>query len=77
MQNKKRVTISKIRSDHGGELKNQEFELFCEQKALNMTSLYQGLLNKWVVETKKWFLQEMARTMLNKIICLICLDRSY
>ena len=46
IQNKKNLKIISIRSDHGGEFENKEFEIFCDVLALNIISLHLELLNK-------------------------------
>ena len=34
LQNKKNLNIASIRSDHGGEFENKDFELFCDENGI-------------------------------------------
>ena len=67
VQNEKSFTITCIRSDHGKEFENIDFEGYCNENCINhnfftpRTSQQNG-----VVERKNRTLQEMARTMLNE-----------
>jgi len=66
IQNKKNLNIASIRSDHGGEFENKDFELFCDENGIEhnfytpRTPQQNG-----VVERKNRSLEEMARTLLN------------
>ena len=65
-KNEKRSCITSIRSDHGGELENKIFQLFCEENdILHNFSTPRTPQQKGLVERKNMTLQEMARTMLN------------
>ncbi|CAL9078937.1 unnamed protein product [Musa textilis] len=66
-QNKKGFMISSIRSDHGGEFQNHDFQNFCEINGYNHNfSTPRNPQQNGVVERKNRNLQEMARTMLNE-----------
>ena len=55
-----------MRSDHGGEFKNENFHLFCEENGLLHNFLTpRALQQNDVVKRKNRSLREMARTMLN------------
>ena len=59
--------ISSIRSDHGGEFQNHDFQEFCELNGYNHNfSTPRNPQQNGVVERKNRNLQEMARTMLNE-----------
>ena len=59
--------ISSIRSDHGGEFQNRDFQNFCESNGYNHNfSTPRNPQQNGVVERKNRNLQEMARTMLNE-----------
>ena len=34
IENKKNLNIASIRSDHGGEIENKDFELFCDENGI-------------------------------------------
>ena len=67
IQNEKGFTISGIRSDHGREFENVDFENFCDEHRIehNFSSPRTPQQNG-VVERKNITLQEMARTMLHE-----------
>jgi len=66
VQNEKRLFITSIISDHGGEFENQSFHLFNEENGiLHNFSIVRTLQQNGVVERKNRSLQEMARAMLN------------
>ena len=65
LQNKKRVPIVKIRSDHGKEFKNARFKFFCEKNGIKKDfSAPKTPPQNGVVERKNRVIQEMARVML-------------
>ncbi|KAH9768937.1 Integrase catalytic domain-containing protein [Citrus sinensis] len=67
VQNEKGCSISCIRSDHGGEFENYAFENFCNDFGIeHQFSSPRTPQQNGVVERKNRFIQEMARTMLNK-----------
>ena len=67
VQNEKESMISSIRSDHGGEFQNHDFQEFCELNGYNHNfSTPRNPQQNGVVERKNRNLQEMARTMLNE-----------
>ena len=67
VQNEKGFMISSIRSDHGGEFQNHDFQEFCELNGYNHNfSTPRNPQQNGVVERKNRNLQEMARTMLNE-----------
>ncbi|CAL9196629.1 unnamed protein product [Musa hybrid cultivar] len=67
VQNEKGSMISSIRSDHGGEFQNHDFQEFCELNGYNHNfSTPRNPQQNGVVERKNRNLQEMARTMLNE-----------
>ena len=54
--------ISSIRSDHGGEFQNYDFQEFCESNGYNYNfSTLRNPQQNGVVERKNRNLQEMAR----------------
>lgn len=67
-QNEKGVSIVKIRSDHGKEFENENFESFCNEnrikKELQRHLNKLGLLEARIVLFKTFVIQEMARVML-------------
>ena len=65
VQNEKDLKIIKIRSDHGGEFENEDFESFCENNGFehNFSFLRAPPQNR-VVERKNRTLQEMTQTRL-------------
>ena len=67
IQNEKGFTISCIRSDHGREFENVEFEGFCDEQGIEHTfSTPRTPQQNGVVERKNRTLQEMARTILHE-----------
>ena len=46
IQNKKNLKVTSIRSDHGGEFENKDFESFCDEMALNTIFLHLEPFNK-------------------------------
>ena len=67
IQNEKGFTISCIRSDHGREFENVEFESFCYEQGIEHTfSAHRTPQKNRVVERKNRTLQEMARTILHE-----------
>ena len=69
IQNKKSFTISCIRSDHGREFENVEFESFCDEQGIEHTfSASRTPQQNEVVERKNRTLQEMTRTILHETI---------
>ena len=67
VQNEKGFTISCIRSDHGGEFENIDFEDYCNEHGINHKFLAPRTPQQnGVVERKNRTLQEKARTMLNE-----------
>jgi len=68
IQNEKNCGISSIKSDHGGEFQNEKFDKFYRKSEIKhnfstpRTSQHNG-----VVERKNWYLEELARTLLNEI----------
>ena len=67
IQNEKGFTISCIRSDHGREFENVEFESFCDEQGIEHTfSAPRTPQQNGVVERKNRTLQEMARTILHE-----------
>ena len=65
LQNKKRVPIVKIKSDHGKEFENAKFETFCNEHGIKKEfSAPQTPQQNGVVERKNRVIQEMARVML-------------
>ena len=70
VQNEKNLKIFKIRSDHGGEFENEDFESFCENNGFEYNfSFPRAPPQNGVVERKNRTLQEKARTMFCEIIC--------
>ena len=67
IQNEKGFTIYCIRSDHGREFENVEFESFCDEQGIENTfSAPRTPQQNGVVERKNRTLQEMARTILHE-----------
>ena len=65
VQNEKNLKIFKIRSDHGGEFENEDFESFCENNGFEHNfSFPRTPPQNEVVERKNRTLQEMTRIML-------------
>lgn len=58
-----------IHSYHGGEFKNNPFEIFCEEIRIlpNFSSL-RTLQQNGVVEKKNSSMQDMARTMIHELV---------
>ena len=67
IQFQKEMKLLKVRSDHGGEFKNEPFEIFCEKHGIihEFSSPITPQQNV-VVERKNRTLQEMARTMIHE-----------
>nr|CAN81433.1 hypothetical protein VITISV_010698 [Vitis vinifera] len=67
VQNEKGFTITCIRSDHGREFENIDFEDYCNEYGINHNfSAPRTPQQNRVVEKKNRTLQEMAKTMLNE-----------
>ena len=67
VQNEKGFSIPCIRSDHGREFENVDFEDYCNRHGINHNFLASRTPQKIrVVERKNRTLQEMARTILNE-----------
>ena len=67
IQNEKGFTIACIRSDHGREFENIDFEEYCNEHGINHKfSAPRIPQQNGAVERKNRIFQEMARTMLNK-----------
>ena len=67
IQNEKGFTITCIRSDHGREFENIDFEKYCNERGINHNfSTPKTPQQNGVVERKNRTLQEMAKTMLNE-----------
>ena len=67
IQNEKGFIISCIRSDHGKEFENVNFESFCDEHGIEHNfSAPRTPQQNGVVEKKNRTLQEMARTMLHE-----------
>jgi len=66
IQNKKNLNIASIRSDHGGEFENKDFESFCDENGIEHNfSAPRIPQQNGVVERKDISLEEIARTLLN------------
>ena len=66
-QNEKGFTITCIRSDHGREFENTNFDEYCNKHGINHKfSAPRTPQQNGVVERKNRTLQEMTRTMLNE-----------
>ena len=66
IQNKKSLKIISIRSDHGGEFENNDFEMFCDEHGIEHNfSAPRTPQQNGVVERKNRSLEEIARTLLN------------
>ncbi|XP_050908932.1 uncharacterized protein LOC127122675 [Lathyrus oleraceus] len=66
IQNEKSLTISSIRSDHGGEFQNASFEEFCEEHGIfHNFSAPRTPQQNGVVERKNMSFVEFSRTMLS------------
>ena len=67
VQNEKCFVITCIRSDHGREFENIDFEEYCNEHGINHNfSAPSTPQQNGVVERKNITLQKMARTMLNE-----------
>ena len=67
VQNEKGFTITCIRSDHGREFKNIDFENYYNEHRIDHNFLTPRTFQQnRVVEKKNITIQEMARTMLNE-----------
>ena len=67
VQNEKGFSIPCIRSDHGREFENVDFEDYCNEHGIDHNfSTPRTLQQNGVVERKNRTLQEMARTILNE-----------
>ncbi|MUG03594.1 transposase family protein [Bacillus tequilensis] len=65
VQNEKGSMISSIRSDHGGEFQNRDFQEFCESNGYNYNfSAPRTPQQNGVVERKNRTLVKIARTMI-------------
>ena len=65
VSNEKDLTIISLRSDHGTEFDNHDFETFCNENGINHNfSAPRTPQQNGVVERKNRTLEEMARTML-------------
>jgi len=73
IQNKKNLKIASIRSDHGGEFENKDFESFCDEHDIghNLFAPRTPQQNG-VVERKNRSLEEIVRTLLNETFLLKC-----
>jgi len=67
IQNEKNYTFASIKTDHGREFQNENFEMFCEKFGIqhNFSALRTPQQNG-VVERKNKALEEIARTLLNE-----------
>jgi len=66
IQNKKNVNIASIRSDHGGEFENKDFELFFDENGIQHNfSTPRTPQQNGVVERKNRSSEELAKTLLN------------
>ena len=64
VQNEKCLTLINVRSDHGGEFENHDFESFCNEHGYGHNfSTSRTPQQNGVVERKSQTLKEMARTM--------------
>lgn len=83
IHNEKGVSITSIRSDHGREFQNEDFEFFCNEKGImHNVSTPRNPQQNGVVERKNRSLVELARSMLNetnlpKYIWADVVDTSY
>ena len=67
VENEKKCKIIRIRSDHGREFENNEFDEFCSRRGYKQEySAPRTPQQNGVVERKNRTLQEVARTMLNE-----------
>lgn len=66
IQNKMNLKIISIRSDHGGEFENNDFEMFCDEYGIEHNfSAPRTPQQNGVVERKNRALEEISRTLLN------------
>nr|KYP56020.1 Retrovirus-related Pol polyprotein from transposon TNT 1-94 [Cajanus cajan] len=66
VQNEKGISIASIRSNHGGEFENEQFQEFCEDNGITHNfSTPRTPQQNGVVERKNHSLQEMERNLLN------------
>ena len=62
--NEKKFLIQNIRSDHGIEFENQDFEKFCDEKGIDHNFSAPGTPQQiGIVERKNRTLEEMVRTI--------------
>ena len=67
LQNEKSLSMTTIRTDHGGEFENKEFKEFCADKGIDHNfSAPRTPQQNGVVERKNRVLTEMASSMLNE-----------
>jgi len=67
VQNEKESSIIRVRSDHGGEFENSEFDSYCKAHGIKHEfSFPQAPPQNGVVERKNRTLQEMGRSMLQE-----------
>jgi transposase InsO family protein len=67
VQNEKNLTNVKVKSDHGGEFENKDFEKLFEENGISHDfSCPRTPQQNGVVERNNCTLQEMARTMINE-----------
>jgi len=66
IQNKKNLNIASIRSGHGEEFENKDFELLCDENRIEHNFSAPGTPQQnGLVERKNRSLEELARTLLN------------
>jgi len=66
IQNEKGCRISTIKSDHGGEFRNERFDKFCEKQGIKHNfSAPRTPQQNGVVERKNRSLEELGRMLLN------------
>ena len=65
LQNEQELKIKKMRSDHGGEFKNHEFQSYYEENGIHHNLLVSRTPQQnGIIERKNRTLIEMSRTML-------------
>jgi len=65
----KNLKIASIRSDHGGELENKDFESFCDENGIeHIFSAFRTPQQNGVVERNNRSLEEITRSLLNDTI---------
>ena len=65
VQNEKSLTLISVKSDHGSEFENHDFETFCNEHGYDHNfSAPRTSQQNWVVEGKNRTLKEMAKTIL-------------